>query len=195
MGLEMRGGGALVGQAWPHSVAHIKVTHTHIKTHFLRQLPALIAALVCLTTENIVCMAGDSQYNTASQLWECKLQQETTTISLLVNFKKRAHRCGSALTDKDFSASWSISTFLKVYLLIVARLRVDRLRSRCPGASQMMYLGQCYSSLKTVFVFNEELRLAGRSVLSAHTKTKLENPTAPHRLLAQCAELYDKSLT
>lgn len=62
MGLEMRGGGVLVGQAWLHSVAHKLIhTHTHLDTHALRQLPALIAALVCLTTQNILCLAGDSQ--------------------------------------------------------------------------------------------------------------------------------------
>lgn len=69
------------------------------------------------------------------------------------------------------------------------RIQMDRLRSRCPGASQMMYLGQRYNPLRTVFVFGEESRLAGCSVPSAHTGPELENPTAPHRMLAHCAEL------
>ncbi len=66
---------------------------------------------------------------------------------------------------------------------------MDRLRSGRPGVSQMMYLGQRYSPLRTVFVFSEKSRLAGCSVPSAHTVTELENPIAPHRTLAHCAEL------
>lgn len=61
---------------------------------------------------------------------------------------------------------------------------MDRLLSGCPGVSQMMYLGQRYSTPRTVFVFSEESRLA---VPSPHTVTELENPTALHIMLTQCA--------
>lgn len=65
MGLEMRGGGVSVGNAWLHSVAHINLfslplTHTDAHTHS-DTAPALIAALVCLTTQNFVCIVRDSQ--------------------------------------------------------------------------------------------------------------------------------------
>lgn len=63
---------------------------------------------------------------------------------------------------------------------------MDRIWSRCPGESQMMYLGQWYNPLKTVLVFSKESRFA---VPSAQAVTELENPTAPHRTLAHCAEL------
>ena len=59
----------------------------------------------------------------------------------------------------------------------------------CPAISQMMYLAQWYSPLRTVFVFTEELRLARCSVPAALTVTELENPTAPQRRLVHCAEL------
>lgn len=71
-----------------------------------------------------------------------------------------------------FSACWSVNYPLKVCPPIAARIHLDRLRSRCPGASQMMYLGQQYRALRTIF--SEESRLAGCSVPSAHTGTELE---------------------
>lgn len=42
------------------------------------------------------------------------------------------------------------------------------------------------SSEGLCLVFSEESRLA---VPAAHSVTELENPTAPHRMLAHCAEL------
>lgn len=73
--------------------------------------------------------------------------------------------------------------------VIAAQIQTDGLRSMCPAVSQMMYLGQRYSPLRTVFVFSEESRLAGCSVPSALAVTELENPTAPYRRLAHCAKL------